>query len=143
MASILVLEDMIERITWLEQACALLNVKIIWEKTVKGFLRVLESAEASEIRVIILDHDLGAMTFEDSSILDSNSTFPVDEDGSTGMTAVNEMKGLKDVPVVVWSINPPASQQMVQKLLENGYAAASLPFSSKRSLITRVIHAAI
>lgn len=128
--SIVVLEDAVERISWLKRVVP--GVNVVWCKTVASFLSTLKGLTPEEVGLIILDHDLGADEQDGETVISQSSSWPRDADGSTGMDVVYQLESWKDVPVVVWSINTPRAQEMTVRLTEQGFAAVRIPFGMDR-----------
>ena len=119
MASILVLEDMEERVELLQRVYFL--DPVVWAKTVKEFIHHYELAVFD---LLVLDHDLGG-PWEGSK----------DEDDQCGLDAVDYLvQALKQreqstMPyILIWSVNPAGAQAMQRTLRSNGIACSWIPF---------------
>lgn len=113
--TILVLEDMRERVDWLTAKFP--NAKVIWTKQVGEFLQELTRTNPDELALVVLDHDIGGPF-----------TGSTDTEGKTGMDAVRELEHTHGAPVIVWSINKDGWRLMVPTLIEKGVVAVSIPF---------------
>jgi DNA-binding NarL/FixJ family response regulator len=119
--TIVVLEDTKPRIEWLEAVTG----DYVWAEDVNTFFGELDKRSGADVRLIILDHDLGGF---DPQLL----TFPRDRNGMTGMDAVDQLpERWRHVPIIVWSINGPRAKEMVHRLRDRGFAAEHVPFSNE------------
>lgn len=129
---IVVLEDTVERIEWLEDIFG--NVaEVWWCEKVNDFLALMQEADRSRLALVVLDHDLGGVTVDPGvkgspTNYDVSGTFPRDSDGMTGMDAVEALDPWKDVPVLVWSANMRMGPQMEEHLRREGFVTAWVPF---------------
>ena len=119
--TVFVLEDTKPRIEWLE---AWVTQDYVWAEDVNSFFSELEKRQDDEVRLIVLDHDLGGF---DPDLL----TFPRDCNGMCGMDAADQLpERWQHVPIIVWSINGPRAKEMVLRLKDRGFAAEHLPFNN-------------
>ena len=127
--TIMVLEDTMERIKWLQNW---VTADVEWAWDVADFFDRLRIREPENVRLILLDHDLGAYSAGDSGLkIEINDTFPKDMNGMCGMDAADQLPlRWKDVPIIVWSINTPRAQEMVHRLTERGFGAVHVPFNN-------------
>lgn len=131
---LVVLEDAVERVDWLRRAVP--HVDVVWCPTVASFFEALSGMTVDGIGMLILDHDLGADTYDDdgrpATSISLSSTWPKDANGNTGMDVVYHLDAYRTVPIIVWSINTPRAQEMVVRLGERGLSAVHIPFGTQR-----------
>jgi len=128
---IVVLEDQIARVEWLEKTFP--DSEVRHSASVTKFLELQKEAEQSGRLVLsILDHDLGMDQFKDEGdIIEAISTSE-DSEGYTGLDAAKKMMTFK--PVIVWSANTPAQIQMLAVLRDRGIQACIIPIYDQGSL---------
>lgn len=110
--ALFLLEDSVDRYTWLCNCLAGLDVDIHWATTVTALKDKLQAYPETPT-LIILDHDLGAAIEADISIpptiiIRANISHGVD--GLCGRDAVQYLSPQHQV--LIWSMNLPAAQQM-------------------------------
>jgi len=115
---IVVLEDMQERIDWLQDTFP--DTGVIWVKSVKQLLDELKFVGKDNVALILLDHDIGGQ-FAGSA----------DEDGLTGFDAAKSLTDWSDIPVIIWSINPVGAKKMHDALSNDGFVVARIPFMDR------------
>lgn len=121
---IVVLDDMMERVTWLKSQVNN-RAEIVWAKDVEKLLRDVSKAESTgRLILVILDHDLDIWSGENDSL---------DENGETGTDAAKKLS-LKDksIPVLVWSMNDSASRGMEKILWGRGFLVTRMSYSYQR-----------
>lgn len=140
---IVVLEDSKERMVWLRENFP--DAIIKWSTTVDEFFDHLRTSSKDDIRLIILDHDLGSddlatecqtLTMERGC----SATCSLDENGQNGTHAVDGLDSWHEIPVVVWSVNTVEGPRMAARLKKKKFVVVWVPFeSSKLPQLHRVI----
>lgn len=120
---VLVLEDSVERMDWLDIALLGVDARVEWATSVRDFRAKLsaieqQSEQREALRLFILDHDLGP------------SLSGHDEHGETGLDAARTLPTdlAGDVPALVWSVNDTGARAMHRELVGRGYAVRRMPF---------------
>lgn len=138
---ILVLEDSPERIEWLRRATAG-RARVVWVRGVTSFRRLYLRLQ-SELRLVILDHDLGlslarALEFNPrtglyTSYSDPCRGGPKGLDGSDAASWLAVFGYEVPCPVWVWSWNVNPAKSMAQTLSDGGVKiVAQQPFEPRR-----------
>lgn len=107
--TIVVLDDMYERIKWLKDNFSDKS-EIFWASTVNNFISLLNQIKPD---VVILDHDL--------DIKDSNPQC-FDVDGKNGTTLALSLEFPdKQIPILIWSQNGKMASNMEAILTKKGF----------------------
>ena len=124
---IVVLEDDIARVDWLDHTLVGTGVKPEWCQTVAELRAAL--ADPKDVALVILDHDLGSYVRSE------------DEHGETGLDAARWMPSdLNAIPVLIWSVNPDGAKAMRHALCSRRFVARVVPFmSSNKSTLREII----
>lgn len=133
MIRVLILEDDEERIQVLKKKMKHFNiskkdVEIIWKTEAERFEAWVAGNKENPPDLIILDHDLDYWHYVDSGpggYCSNNCAIP-----PTGADAAKCIEW-KDVPVVIWSMNPPGANNIEKILNEKNIASAKIPFSTE------------
>lgn len=126
-----VLEDMNMRVDWLKETAP--PCDIVWSTCVQDFLDKFEE-ESRDIRLIILDHDLGLDN-------DDKDGYTPDRNGQCGADVVRELENVP-CPVLVWSINMVAAPEMVSSLKDKNISAVHVPFllDTHEPVLRKIVH---
>lgn len=112
---VLVLEDTPSRINWLRERATSYGATVHSTAIVKEFLTLYQMHAKSDVRAIVLDHDLGGYLMPVSF---------QDPDGLDGIDAVEQMPFI-NAPVLIWSSNDDESPRMEQLLRGRGFNPVS------------------
>jgi hypothetical protein len=112
---VLCLEDTESRIRWLRGICDSYGCTLHSTPLVCEFLLLCQRHVSSDVKAIVLDHDLGGYSMPVSL---------QDPDGLDGIDAVEQMLVLT-APVLIWSSNDVESPRMERLLGERGYTEVS------------------
>jgi len=130
MKYILLLEDTEDRVKWLRPICEARGAELVVAARVNEFIRTCREHMLSDVRALVLDHDLGGYAVP---------TTLQDADGLDGLDAVEQMPILQ-APVIVWSSNDQESPKMVSRLRERGFITVErMPWYDDRNKIVRAI----
>jgi len=108
---VLCLEDTESRIRWLREIAKSYDATVHSTALVKEFLTLCQMHSKSDVRAIVLDHDLGGYSMPVSL---------QDSDGLDGIDAVERMPFI-NAPVFVWSSNDQEAPRMHQLLRGRGF----------------------
>jgi len=114
---VVVLEDDVARMDWLDAVLVGTGVRADVVTTVRDFRETM--ADASDVALVILDHDLGP-----------NSVTSADRHGECGLDAARWLPAVlaASIPVLVWSANVSGGQAMEDALAERGFNVRREPF---------------
>lgn len=113
MARVLVLEDAVERVEWLQSVLRRSRAEVVWCKDVESFL----DEAKKDHDLVIFDHDLEVLPGT-----------PYGEAPLNGAYAAQEYDPQDKVPVLVWSMNPDGAKRIVDILQSKGIVATKVPF---------------
>lgn len=126
---VLVLEDSVERVTWLRAVLAGTGLDIEVHDTVAPFVAAV-SCRRDRLALVVFDHDLGHLPPQD---LQDGVGLPrlanYDVDGKTGEDAAKAV-GPLPCPALVWSWNTRGRVAIGRALRDHGNRGRLAPFTS-------------
>ncbi len=127
---VLLLEDSTYRVEWLNSLCLSRGVRVVHARKVVDFVSLCREHMLSDVRAIVLDHDLG------------EGAMPLtlqDVDGFDGLDAAERIPAIP-APVLVWSSNDNDSPRMVEALRKQGFAqVVRRPWYGDRKEIAQIV----
>ena len=126
---VLLLEDSISRVQWLRKHTRTSRINLVWVTSVTAFREALEEY-AGNIALIVLDHDIPEMKYEDDDIPEGLSVPKYYDDGLNGLDAARSIPASYKGDVLVWSWNTSGALAMIEDLERREILCLRDPFTT-------------